>query len=109
MIYGYKSRTGTELIDTVESVVDPEAVEVVVAYLPYQELETSDGFPCTIDPVDPVDYARAHDRDSVYGVRFLSRSIPGYIPIGLPYLSPVELTAYQPMTSRPIPRSCSIL
>jgi hypothetical protein len=55
---------------------------VVVIYLPYQELETSDGFPCTIDPVDPVDYARAHDRDSVYGVRFssLSRSIPGYIP-----------------------------
>ena len=40
---------------------------MVVAYLPYQELETSDGFPCTIDPVDPVDYARAHDRASVYG------------------------------------------
>lgn len=78
-----KERTGTELVDTVESVVDPEAVEVVVAYLPYQELETSDGFPCIIDPVDPVDYARAHDRDSVYGVRFssLSRSIPGYILI----------------------------
>lgn len=36
-----------------------------VVYLPYQELETSDGFPCTIDPVDRVDYARAHDRDSV--------------------------------------------
>ncbi len=63
--------------------MDPKAVEVVVVYLPYQELETSDGFPCTISPVDPVDYARAHDRDSVYGVRFssLSRSIPGYIPI----------------------------
>lgn len=44
---------------------------MVVAYLPYQELETSEGFPCTIDPVDPVDYARAHDRDSVYGVRFI--------------------------------------
>lgn len=43
---------------------DPEAVEV--AYLPYQELETSDGFPYRIDPVDPVDYARTHDRDSVY-------------------------------------------
>lgn len=41
------------------------------------------GFPCTIHPVDPVDYARAHGRDSVYGVRFssLSRSIPGYILI----------------------------
>lgn len=50
---------------------------MVVAYLSYQELETSDGFPCTIDPVDPVDYARAHDRDSVYGVRLssLSRSL----------------------------------
>lgn len=45
-----KESTGTELVDTVESVVDPEAVEVVVAYLPYQELERSDGFPCTIDP-----------------------------------------------------------
>lgn len=39
-----KERTGTELVDRVESVVDPEAVEVVVAYLPYQELETSEGF-----------------------------------------------------------------
>lgn len=41
------------------------------------------GFPCTIDLVDPVDYARAHGRYSVYGVRFssLSRSIPGYILI----------------------------
>lgn len=39
-----KERTGTELVDRVESVVDPEAVEVVVAYLPYQELETSDSF-----------------------------------------------------------------
>lgn len=76
-----KEKTGTELVDRVESVVDPEAVEVVVAYFPYQELETSDGFPCTIDPVDPVDYARAHDRDSVYGVRLssLSRSLDIYI------------------------------
>lgn len=56
---------------------------MIVVYLPYQELETSDGFPCTIDPVDRVDYARAHDRDSVYGVRLssLSRSIPLYILI----------------------------
>lgn len=34
---------------------------MIVVYLPYQELETSDGFPCTIDPVDRVYYARAHD------------------------------------------------
>lgn len=40
-----KERTGTELVDRVELVVDPEAVEVVVAYLPYQELETSEGSP----------------------------------------------------------------
>jgi hypothetical protein len=74
---------GTELVDTVESVVDPKALEVLVLYLPYQELETSDGFPCTISLVDLVDYARAHDKDSVYGLRFssLSRSISGYIPI----------------------------
>lgn len=52
-----KERTGTELVDTVKSVVDPEAVEMVVIYLPYQELETSDGFPCIIKPVDPVDCA----------------------------------------------------
>ncbi|KAG6760242.1 hypothetical protein POTOM_036749 [Populus tomentosa] len=31
-------RTGTELVDTAESVVDPEAVEVVVVCLPYHEL-----------------------------------------------------------------------
>lgn len=56
-------RAVTELVDTV---VDPKAVEVVVAtvaYLQCQERETSDGFPCTISLVDPVDYARAHDWD----------------------------------------------
>lgn len=62
-------RAVTELLDTV---VDPKAVEVVVAYLPCQEIETSDGFPCTISLVDPVDYARSHDWDSVYGMRFSS-------------------------------------
>ena len=61
LTYTLQERTGTELVDKVESVVDPEGVEVRVVYLPYQELETSDGFPCTIDPVDRVSYARAHD------------------------------------------------
>ena len=34
-----EERDGTELVDTVESVVDPEAVKVIVVYLPYQDLE----------------------------------------------------------------------
>lgn len=41
----------------VESVIDLEAVGEVVVCLPYQELETSDGFSCTINREDPADYA----------------------------------------------------
>lgn len=41
----------------VESVTDLEAVGEVVVCLPYQELETSDGFSCTINWEDSADYA----------------------------------------------------